>query len=98
MLGNRPRSPNGSWLWCASSSAPAKGVTPSQPGDINSQSVKGGDTVGGSRGYDAGKTVNGRKRSIAADPLALLLVAVICAASIQDRDGAKSVPLGAYVT
>jgi transposase len=40
-------------------------------GIIDSQSVKGADTVGrDSRGYDAGKKINGRKRFIVTDTLA----------------------------
>jgi hypothetical protein len=39
-------------------------------GIIDSQSVKGADTVGrDSRGYDAGKKINGRKRFIVTDTL-----------------------------
>jgi transposase len=54
---------------------------------IDSQSVQGSDTVPcASRGYDAGKKTNGRKRHIAVDSLGLLLVVVVTVASIQDRD------------
>ena len=42
-----------------------------------------------SRGYDAGKKVNGRKRHIAVDTIGLLLTVLITAAGVQDRDGAK---------
>jgi transposase len=67
-------------------------------GLIDSQSVKGADTVGrASRGYDAGKKINGRKRFIVTDTLGLLLVVMVCAASVQDRDGAKSTLLGMYL-
>jgi transposase len=63
-------------------------------GLIDSQTVKGADTVGqDTRGYDAGKKINGRKRFIVTDTLGLLLVVVVCAASRQDRDGAKPVLL-----
>jgi transposase len=63
-------------------------------GLIDSQSVKGADTVGReTRGYDAGKKVNGRKRFITTDTLGLLLCVVVCSAGAQDRDGAKSVLL-----
>ncbi|WP_405181622.1 transposase [Nocardia sp. NBC_01377] len=56
---------------------------------IDCQSVQGADTVPvRSRGYDAGKRTNGRKRHIAVDSLGLLLVVVVTVASIQDRDGA----------
>jgi len=42
-----------------------------------------------SRGYDAGKKVNGRKRHIAVDTIGLLLSVLITAAGVQDRDAAK---------
>jgi transposase len=59
-------------------------------GIIDSQSVKGADTVGrATRGFDAGKKVNGRKRFIVTDTLGLLLVVMVCTASVQDRDGAR---------
>lgn len=62
-------------------------------GIIDSQSVKGADTVGrDSRGYDAGKKINGRKRFIVTDTLGLLIVVVVLAASVQDRDGARTTP------
>ena len=58
-------------------------------GSIDSQSVKAADTVGaGSRGYDGGKKINGRKRHIAVDTLGLLLAVTVTSASVQDRDGA----------
>ena len=64
---------------------------------IDSQSVKGADTVGrDSRGYDAGKKVNGRKRFIT-DTLGLLVGVTVLAASWQDRDGAKTALLGVYL-
>ena len=63
-------------------------------GLIDSQSVKGADTVGReSRGYDAGKKINGRKRFIVTDTLGLLLTVVVLHAGVQDRDGAKPVLL-----
>ncbi|MBP2364784.1 IS5 family transposase [Pseudonocardia parietis] len=67
-------------------------------GIIDSQSVRGADTVGrDSRGYDAGKKVNGRKRFIVTDTLGLLLTVMVCSAGRQDRDGAKTALLGAYL-
>jgi transposase len=58
-------------------------------GSIDSQSVKAADTVGAaSRGFDAGKKINGRKRHIAVDTLGLVLTVIVTAASVQDRDGA----------
>ena len=61
-------------------------------GIVDAQSVKGADTVGrDTRGYDAGKRVNGRKRHIVVDTLGLLLVAMVTAASVQDRDGGARV-------
>ena len=61
-----------------------------QPGAaiLDSQSVKT-TSVKGVRGYDAGKNVNGRKRHILVDTMGLLLMVLVHAANIQDRDGAK---------
>jgi transposase len=57
---------------------------------IDSQSVRAADTVPkASRGFDAAKKVNGRKRHLAVDTLGLLLAIVVAAASVQDRDGAR---------
>jgi transposase len=56
---------------------------------IDSQSVRGADTVPTrSRGYDAGKRINGRKRHIAVDTGGLLLAVVVTVAGLQDRDAA----------
>ncbi|MGH3566223.1 MAG: IS5 family transposase [Pseudonocardia sp.] len=61
-------------------------------GIVDSQSVKGADTVGAaSCGYDAGKKINGRKRHIAVDTGGLLLVVLVTAAGVQDRDGGARV-------
>jgi transposase len=61
-------------------------------GIVDSQSLRGADTVGrATRGYDAGKKVNGRKRHIVVDTIGLLLVIVVTAANVQDRDGGKQV-------
>jgi putative transposase len=57
---------------------------------IDSQSVRAAETVAsGSRGYDAGKKVSGRKRHIAVDTIGLLLTVLVTAAGVQDRDGAR---------
>lgn len=63
--------------------APSAGV-------VDSQSVKAAETVGKpSRGYDAGKKINGRKRHIVVDTLGLLLVVLVTGAGTQDRDAAR---------
>lgn len=57
---------------------------------VDSQSVRAAETVTApSRGYDAGKKVNGRKRHIVTDTTGLLLVVLVTAASVQDRDAAR---------
>jgi transposase len=57
---------------------------------IDSASVRAAETVGrDSRGYDAGKRVNGRKRHIAVDTRGVLLCVIVTGASVQDRDGAR---------
>lgn len=57
---------------------------------VDSQSVKAADTVGaGTRGFDSGKKINGRKRHIAVDVNGFLLAVVVTAANIGDRMGAK---------
>ena len=54
---------------------------------IDSQTVKGTE-VGGERGYDGGKKLNGVKRHIIVDSLGLLLVVVVTAASADDGTAA----------
>ena len=61
-------------------------------GIVDSQSVKGADTVSAqTRGYDAGKKINGRKRHIVVDTIGLLLVVMVTAASVQDPDGGRGI-------
>jgi putative transposase len=57
-------------------------------GCLDSQSVKT-TQVPGVRGFDAGKLIKGRKRHVLVDTMGLLLVVVVTAASVQDRDGAR---------
>ena len=59
-------------------------------GIIDSQSVKAAETVGqASRGFDAGKKINGRKRHIAVDTLGLLVCVLVTAAKVPDRTAAR---------
>jgi transposase len=59
-------------------------------GLVDSQSLRGAETVGRrSRGYDAGKKINGRKRHIVVDTGGLLLAVLVTAASVQDRNAAR---------
>lgn len=54
---------------------------------IDSQSVKAADTVGAATsGYDGGKKIKGRKRHIAVDANGWLLMVLVTAAGVQDRD------------
>ena len=55
-------------------------------GIIDSQSVKT-TGVGGPRGYDGGKKINGRKRHLLVDTQGLLLKVKVHGAEVMDRDG-----------
>lgn len=57
-------------------------------GIVDSQSVKMGSQVG-SRGFDGGKKITGRKRHILVDTLGLVWLLMVHPANIQDRDGAR---------
>jgi putative transposase len=69
----------------------AEGRTPEPTAAVvDSQSLRAAETVAkADRGYDAGKNVNGRKRHIAVDTTGLLLVVLVTAAGVQDRDAAR---------
>jgi transposase len=56
---------------------------------IDSQSVKAAASVPtATRGFDAGKLVNGRKRHVLVDCLGLLLMVLVTGAEVTDRDAA----------
>ncbi|WP_093840077.1 IS5 family transposase [Streptomyces aidingensis] len=56
---------------------------------IDSQSVKAAASVpAASRGFDAGKQINGRKRHVVVDTLGLLLMVLVTPAGVTDRDAA----------
>ncbi|MGW2232147.1 IS5 family transposase [Streptomyces formicae] len=57
---------------------------------VDSQSVKADATVAHtSRGFDAGKRINGRKRHLLTDTLGLVLAVLVTPASTTDRDAAR---------
>jgi putative transposase len=56
---------------------------------LDSQSVKMGDQAG-TRGVDASKKVNGRKRPVPTDTLGLIILALVTPADVQDQDRAKT--------
>lgn len=55
---------------------------------LDSQSVKATE-MSKSRGYDAGKKINGIKRHLLVDTLGMVLAVMILTADVQDRDGAR---------
>lgn len=57
---------------------------------IDSQSVKGAASVpAATRGYDGGKKINGRRRHVITDTLGLLLVVLVTAGNVTDRQAAR---------
>ncbi|MEW2051883.1 IS5 family transposase [Streptomyces sp. NPDC005476] len=57
---------------------------------IDSQSVKGAASVpAASRGYDGGKKINGRRRHVITDSLGLLLMVLVAAGNVTDRQAAQ---------
>ncbi|MFI5987908.1 IS5 family transposase [Streptomyces sp. NPDC051555] len=59
---------------------------------IDSQSVKAAASVpAATRGYDGGKKINGRRRHVVTDTLGLLLVVLVTAGGITDRQAAHLV-------
>lgn len=70
-----------------------RAVQPSA-GCVDSQSVKMAAQAG-SKGYDGGKGVNGRKRHLLVDTLGLILAVVVTAANVADARGLRQL-LGRY--
>ncbi|MFJ6651150.1 transposase [Streptomyces sp. NPDC091290] len=59
---------------------------------IDSQSVKAAETVSkATRGYDAGKKINGRKRHLVVDARGLPLMVMVTPADLHDAAAAKEV-------
>ena len=58
-------------------------------GCVDSQSVKTVQVGGQQRGYDAGKSVKGRKRFILVDTMGLLLAVKVTAANVSEKAGAQ---------
>ena len=88
--GRNPARPRPCTRSCAASAVSRPAASPSRHRVIDSQLVKAAETVAkDSRGFDAGKKINGRKWYIAVDTIGLLLTVLITAVGIQDRDTAR---------
>ena len=70
--------------------------TPSA-GCVDAQSVKTA-TQGKTKGYDAGKRVNGRKRHVLVDTTGLVIGILVTAADCDDRDGLRGLLSGYFAT
>jgi hypothetical protein len=80
-----------SMMGCASGSCGGRSPSSAVGAVVDSQSVRAADTVPrASRGWDAGKKVNGRKRHLAVDTMGLLLVVLVTSACVQDRDAGRA--------
>lgn len=59
--------------------------------------MKGADTVpAASRGYNAGKKINGRKRFLAVDTMGMLLAVLVLPASTHDTAGGRQLLLDSF--
>ncbi|MGW8883880.1 IS5 family transposase [Streptomyces sp. NPDC055749] len=57
---------------------------------LDSRTVKGAETVSkATRGFDAGKKINGRKRHIAVDTVGFPMMIMVTLADVTDRDAAR---------
>ena len=68
----------------------AAGREPQPSGAIVDSQTMCTSEQGGTRGYDAAKKVCGRKRHLLVDTLGLVLLVMITAANVQDRDAAHT--------
>ena len=97
--GRNARSPNASSKSCASGYAWPKAGNRSRPRASSTRRASRPRIPSGATraATTPGKRINGRKRFIVTDTLGLLVVVCVMAASWQDRDGAKTTLLSAYM-